>query len=91
MPVLELALQAENPEIRVQALEVLGATAAPEAIPVAQQAVNDPDLEVKYAAALSWVELAQERCFEELAQVILNTSANRTAMSGRISCPMPCI
>lgn len=84
VPVLELALRAENPEIRVQALEVLGATAAPEALPAVRHAVDDPDLEVKYAATLSWVELAEEGCFEDLAQVLLTTSgqARRAVLRG---------
>jgi HEAT repeat protein len=84
VPVLELALQAENPEIRVQALEVLGATAAPEALPAVRRALDDPDLEVKYAATLSWVELAEENCFEELAQRLLTTSgrARRAVLRG---------
>ncbi|NUM44292.1 MAG: HEAT repeat domain-containing protein [Anaerolineales bacterium] len=80
VPVLELALQAENPEIRVQVLEVLGATAAPEALPAVRRAVDDPDLDVKYAATLSWVELADESCFEDLAQVLLTTSGQARRM-----------
>ncbi len=80
VPVLELALKAENPEIRVQVLEVLGATAAPEALPAVRRAVDDPDLEVKYAATLSWVELADESCFEDLAQVLLTTSGQARRM-----------
>jgi len=67
VPVLAVALQAGNPEIRELALEVLGATEAPQAIPVVKAAVGDTVPEVQYAAVLSWVELARESCFSELA------------------------
>ena len=67
VPVLAVALQAHNPEIRALALEVLGATETPAAIPVVKSLLNDPDPEVLYAATLSWVELAREACFAELA------------------------
>jgi len=71
--VLAMALQAENPEIRELALEVLGATEAPQAIPVVKAAVGDSVPEVQYAAVLSWVELARESCFSELAAWIEQT------------------
>jgi HEAT repeat protein len=70
VPVLAVAMQAENHEIRETALEVLGATESPQAIPVVRAALADPRPEVKYAATLSWVELARETCLPELAQVI---------------------
>jgi HEAT repeat protein len=73
VPVLALALQAGNPEIRELALEVLGATEAPPAIPVVKTAISDPVPEVQYAAILSWVELARESCFSELAARIEQT------------------
>ncbi len=73
VPVLAVALRAQNPEIRELALEVLGATEAPEAIEVVKSALGDPIPEVKYAAALSWVELARETCFAELADWIEQT------------------
>jgi HEAT repeat protein len=68
-----VALQARNPEIRELALEVLGATEAPQAIPVVKAAVGDTVPEVQYAAVLSWVELARESCFAELAAWIEKT------------------
>jgi HEAT repeat protein len=67
VPVLEIALQAQDPGIREKALESLGETRAPEGIPAVRWAIDDPDLEVKYAATLSLVELAREDCFIELA------------------------
>jgi HEAT repeat protein len=73
VPVLAVALQAKNYEIRELALEVLGATETPEAIPVVKSAVSDPKNEVKYAATLSWVELARETCFDEMAELISRT------------------
>ena len=70
---LALALQASSAEIRQLALEVLGATETPIAIPIVKSALEDPDPEVKYAATLSWVELARETCFAELAELIERT------------------
>jgi molecular chaperone DnaK (HSP70)/HEAT repeat protein len=67
VPVLAVALQAQNYEIRELALEVLGATEAPEAIDVVKSALGDRQPEVLYAATLSWIELAREACFAELA------------------------
>jgi molecular chaperone DnaK (HSP70) len=76
VPVLQVALNAQNPEIRELALEVLGATETPNAIPVVKAALGDSNPEVQYAATLSWVELARETCFAELAELIKNTSGN---------------
>jgi HEAT repeat protein len=73
VPVLDVALRADNPEIRELALEVLGATENPAAIPVVKAALRDPCHEVQYAATLSWVELAREACFAELAELIERT------------------
>jgi hypothetical protein len=52
---------------------VLGATEAPEAIDVVKTALCDPRPEVQYAATLSWIELARETCFGELATRIEQT------------------
>ncbi len=84
VPVLEVALRAENPEIRELALEVLGATENPAAIPVVKDALRDPRPEVQYAATLSWVELARENCFAELAELIERTrgSERRAILRG---------
>ena len=73
VPVLAAALRAQDPEIRVLALEVLGATEALEAVQVVKSALDDPAFEVQYAATLSWVELAREACFAELAKRIEQT------------------
>jgi molecular chaperone DnaK (HSP70)/HEAT repeat protein len=73
VPVLEIALQARDPAIREKALESLGETRAPEGIPAVRRAMGDPDLEVKYAATLSLVELAGKDCFVELAECIEHT------------------
>jgi len=73
VPTLALALQARSAEIRQLALEVLGATETPAAIPIVKSVLDDPDPEVKYAATLSWVELARETCFAELAGLIERT------------------
>jgi HEAT repeat protein len=71
IPVLEFALAALDPKIREQALEVLGATGSTQAIPAVRAALADRDLNVKYAATLSWVELAGESCFAELAGLLV--------------------
>jgi len=74
VPVLALAVRAASAEIRALALEVLGASDAPEAIPLVRAAMSDPDDNVKYAATLSLVELAHESCFDEIAGLIETSS-----------------
>lgn len=69
VPVLEAVLLAQDEEVRVKALEVLGMNGLPQGIPVVKKALADPHPEVVYAAALSWIELAQEACLPELASV----------------------
>ncbi len=73
VPVLAVILRAENPEVRELALEVLGATETPQAIPIVKSLIDDPSTKVRYAATLSWVELAREACFSELADWINRT------------------
>jgi molecular chaperone DnaK (HSP70)/HEAT repeat protein len=73
VPVLAVTLRAQNPEVRELALEVLGSTESSQAIAVVKSAMGDPVAEVQYAATLSWVELAHETCFEELAEWIEQT------------------
>jgi HEAT repeat protein len=73
VPILALALRAQDSEIRALALEALGATEAPEAIPVVKSAMKDGDPAVQYAATLSWVELARESSFSELVGWIQET------------------
>jgi HEAT repeat protein len=73
VPVLGIALQAQDPEVRAKALQALGATGAPEALPIARAALDDPVIEVKYAVAFCLVELAKEACLPELARAIEHT------------------
>lgn len=81
VPVLALAAQADSTDIRVEAMEVLGATEAEEAIPVVRRGIADPSPEVIYAAVLSWVELAGAACLAPLADAIeASTSLERRAI-----------
>jgi molecular chaperone DnaK (HSP70)/HEAT repeat protein len=73
VPVLAIAMQAQDPEARAKVLEALGATGAPEALPIARRALDDPAVEVRYAAAFCLVELAKEACLPELASAIERT------------------
>jgi molecular chaperone DnaK (HSP70)/HEAT repeat protein len=77
VPVLAVALQSSNAETRELALEVLGATESPAAIQVVKSVLDDPSLEVQYAAILSWVELARAACFTEIADLIEQTTGWR--------------
>lgn len=70
VPMLEQIIADGSPEIREQALEVLGATGSAQAIRIARQALNNSDLTTKYAATFSWVELAGENCLSGLATEI---------------------
>jgi HEAT repeat protein len=74
VPILELVLEASDPEVRVKGLEALGANDTPEAMPVVREAMNDPDPDVKYAATLSLLELAGESWLRELSGIIGRTS-----------------
>ncbi len=75
VPVMEVVLQATDPEVRVQGLEVMGATQAQQAIPAVRRSLDDENLEVVYAAVLSWMELEGEKCLPELAQRIRNSES----------------
>jgi molecular chaperone DnaK (HSP70)/HEAT repeat protein len=71
VPVLAVALQAAEADVRAKVLETLGSTGRPEALPVVRAAVwHDPDPEVKYAAVLSLMELAEEASLAEIAAAI---------------------
>lgn len=73
VPVLEIVLTAQDPEIRVKALESLGATNATAAIPPIRRVLhNDPSPDAVYAAALSLVEIAGQDSLAELAEAITN-------------------
>jgi HEAT repeat protein len=71
---LKVVLEARDPDVRVKALEALGANDTAEAMPVVRNAMNDPEPDVKYAAALSLLELAGESWLEELSGVIGRTN-----------------
>lgn len=75
VPVLEVIIRtAEDPDVRIKALEALGQNDTPEAMPVTRNAINDPDPYVKYAAVLSLLELAGEGWLQELSGIIGRTS-----------------
>jgi HEAT repeat protein len=69
-----VVLVAKDAELRVKALEALGANDTPEAIPVVRNRINDPEPDVKYAATLSLLDLAGESWLEELSGVIGRTN-----------------
>jgi len=73
VPVLKAALTAHDPDVRVKVLEALGANDTPEALPVVREAIHDPELEVKYAATLSLIELQSDTSFPEVAELIERT------------------
>lgn len=73
LPVLAVTLKARDPQVRVQSLETIGAIQSVEAIPLVKIAISDPDIDVKYAATLSWIELQGSECFSEIANLILST------------------
>ena len=70
IPVLEVVMTASDPDVRVKALEALGQSDLPEAMPIVRDGMNDPDPEVKYAATLSLLELAGESSLNELSGII---------------------
>lgn len=76
VPVLQLVLKAKDPDVRIKALEALGICGAPEGIPVAREAMFDSEPTVKYAAALSLLELSGEGWLQELAGVIGRTTGD---------------
>jgi molecular chaperone DnaK (HSP70)/HEAT repeat protein len=70
LPVLEICLTARDPEVRSQTLEIMAASLNPAAIPPVLDALDDSDLDVRYAATLSWIELTGEDSFAGLAERI---------------------
>jgi HEAT repeat protein len=74
IPVLELILDsAQDPDVRIRALEALGQSDTPEAKPIVREAMNDPEPDVKYAATLSLLELSGESWLSELSGIIGRT------------------
>jgi len=74
VPVLKQVLKAKDPDVRIKGLEALGISGVPEAMPVVRESMFDPEPTVKYAAALSLLELSGEGWLEELAGVIGRTT-----------------
>ncbi len=74
IPVLEAVLLADDADVRVKALEVLGTNGMVKAIPVIRRSMDDPDPDVQYAATLSWLEVAGDTCLAELAEFIQHSS-----------------
>jgi HEAT repeat protein len=74
IPVLRQVLKAKDPDVRIKGLEALGISGVPEAMPVVREAMFDAEPTVKYAAALSLLELSGEGWLEELAGVIGRTT-----------------
>lgn len=74
IPVLKLVLKAKDADVRIKGLEALGVSGVPEAIPVVRDSMFDPEPPVKYAAALSLLELSGEGWLQELAGVIGRTT-----------------
>jgi HEAT repeat protein len=70
IPVFDAVLLANDPEVRIQALEILGTNGLSQALPLIRAHLHDPDMDVQYAAALSLLEVAGESCLAELAQLI---------------------
>jgi HEAT repeat protein len=71
VPVLEIVLRADDPDVRVKALESMGVTNASTAVPYVRQSLqNDPIPAVIYAASLSLIELIGEASLAELAAAI---------------------
>jgi HEAT repeat protein len=70
IPVLELVLTAKDPDVRIKALEAMGISGVPEAMPIVRNMMMDREPTVKYAAALSLLELSGAGWLEELSGVI---------------------
>jgi HEAT repeat protein len=70
IPALKLVFRAKDPEVRIKGLEAMGISGVPQAIPAVREMMTDPEPSVKYAAALSLLELSGEGWLQELAGVI---------------------
>jgi bilin biosynthesis protein len=78
VPVLAAALGADDPEVRIKALEVLSANNTPEAAAVVETALHDDrDHEVVYNAVLSLIELRGADGLYALADLIARTCGAR--------------
>jgi HEAT repeat protein len=74
LPAFAEILTADNFQIRVDTLEALGANGFSQALPLIKACLDDPDEDVKYAAALTWLELTQEEGLPEIAETIRNAT-----------------
>lgn len=82
VPVLQQVLLAHDPDVRIKALEALGANHTPAAVPVVETTMNhDPHIEVVYAATLSLVELRE---LSALPTIIETIQGNRGARQAAI-------
>jgi len=71
VPALKASLHATNVEIRERALESLGTNGSPEAARVIHEVLAEDHIpEIKYAAALSLLEIEGDRCLPELVDYI---------------------
>lgn len=76
--VLEIALDAKDPDIRAKITDTLSSTEMPEAIPVVRRTMlTDEDSDVIYNAALSYIELAEENCFADFADFLMQADGVR--------------
>jgi HEAT repeat protein len=73
LPVLKQVLRAKDPDVRIKGLEALGISGLPGAMSMVRECMFDPEPQVKYAAALSLLELSGEAWLDELAGVIGRT------------------
>jgi molecular chaperone DnaK (HSP70)/HEAT repeat protein len=82
VPALKASLQAQNLEIRERALESLGNNGSQEAAQVIHQVLTlEAEPDIRYAAALSLLEINGERALPDLITMIKNESAEaRLAM-----------
>jgi molecular chaperone DnaK (HSP70)/HEAT repeat protein len=74
VPIFAIVLQSRDPEVLVKGLEVLGEIKSPAGIALARQIVQSANLDVKYAAVLSLIELAEGDAFPDVIGWLGQTS-----------------
>jgi HEAT repeat protein len=70
VPVLEAALTASDPDVRINVLEALSANNTPDALRVVRTMLDDPASEVVYNAVLSLIEMEEDACIVEISRLI---------------------
>ena len=70
VPVLEITYQSKDLETRIKTLEMLGDTGASQALPLVRRALDASNLDEKYAAVLSYLELAGEAAIPDIIERI---------------------